>query len=308
MFDDTNRVPSSDDEDAPQPGHAAAGDVAQSSIPRARPLIVFDSPQTLGLGEDPMLLPAARASHAWIDLARLTVFMVLFELAAAGILSGLTDVLVRVSPTDAVAWDEAYGELQRVLLLPILLLRAAASIFVIALIVRQRRQTAASLGLQREALGVNLLVGAVSTAFVYGLTVVSMTILWFLWPKVNELMQQNVQRLQAIIPPLHPIGLICLSLTVGIYEELLFRGFLMTRLRRAVGNWPLAVVISTAVFTALHWPDQTAPALVPVAILSIVFSVVTIQRRSLIPAIVGHALFDLTQLLYMYVSSGGSWK
>jgi hypothetical protein len=48
-------------------------------------------------------------------------------------------------------------------------------------------------------------------------------------------------------------------------------------------------------------------ALVVVAILSLVFSLATIWRRSIIPAIIAHALFDLSQLLLLYVQAGDSW-
>ena len=88
-----------------------------------------------------------------------------------------------------------------------------------------------------------------------------------------------------------------MAATVGVYEELLFRGFLMTRLRRGTGSWTVAVLISTSIFTALHAPDQMPVALVPIAILSLVFSMVTVWRRSLIPAVVAHTLFDFFALM-----------
>ena len=94
---------------------------------------------------------------------------------------------------------------------------------------------------------------------------------------------------------------------IGVYEELVFRGFLMTRLRRATGSWTAAVVLSTLVFTGLHALDQLPVALVAITILSLVFSVVTILRRSIIPAIVGHALFDLSQLLILHAQAGDTW-
>ena len=45
-------------------------------------------------------------------------------------------------------------------------------------------------------------------------------------------------------------------------------------------------MLNTAIFTALHAPDQTVAALGPITILSLVFSVVTVWRRSIVPAIV----------------------
>ena len=81
----------------------------------------------------------------------------------------------------------------------------------------------------------------------------------------------------------------------------------MTRLRRTTGSWTLAVLISTAVFTGLHAIEQTLPALLLITILSLVFSVVTIWRKSIIPAVVAHALFDFSQFLLMSLTAGDSW-
>ena len=81
----------------------------------------------------------------------------------------------------------------------------------------------------------------------------------------------------------------------------------MTRLRRGLGSWTAAVVLSTTVFTLLHAVDQTPAALMPVAILSVVFSITTIWRRSLVPAIIAHWLFNLANLIGLYYMAGESW-
>jgi membrane protease YdiL (CAAX protease family) len=81
----------------------------------------------------------------------------------------------------------------------------------------------------------------------------------------------------------------------------------MTRLRRLTESWLIAVVLSSIAFTMLHALDQTAAALVPVAILSLIFSVLTIWRRSIVPAIVGHAVFNLTQVVGIYYLAGDQW-
>ena len=89
----------------------------------------------------------------------------------------------------------------------------------------------------------------------------------------------------------------------GLSEELLFRGFLMTRLRRATGSWFIAVVVTSAVFTVLHAFEQTRGALITIAVLSVFFSVLTVWRRSIVPAMVAHALFDFSQFLFLQYST-----
>jgi membrane protease YdiL (CAAX protease family) len=82
----------------------------------------------------------------------------------------------------------------------------------------------------------------------------------------------------------------------------------MPRLRRATGSWVLAVALSTVPFAMLHLLDQQAIAIGPIAILSIVFSVVTIMRRSIVPAIIGHTLFNLSQFLALVYQAGNTWN
>ena len=133
-----------------------------------------------------------------------------------------------------------------------------------------------------------------------------MTLMAF-WPKLLEQMYENAQLIMAMVPKHHPLVLGLLSMAIAVYEELLFRGFLLPRLRRVTNSWFLAVLISTALFTAPHLVDQLPAAMVPIAILSLVFSVVTIWRRSIVPAIFGHFLFDFAQFLYLYTQAGDSW-
>jgi membrane protease YdiL (CAAX protease family) len=120
-------------------------------------------------------------------------------------------------------------------------------------------------------------------------------------------MDENVERILELIPNMSLLVFGGVALVIGLYEELLFRGFLMPRLRRWTGSWTIAVLISTALFTALHAFDQTTGALVPIGILSLVFSLVTIWRRSIVPAIIGHFLFDWSQFIGLYVIAGDRW-
>ena len=178
---------------------------------------------------------------------------------------------------------------------------------IIAVLARRRGLTARSVGLAWSGAPLNIAIGLATLLVVYGLIAATMTLLWFLWPAVVGEMEENARRIMELVPNLRPVEFVPLAALIGVYEELVFRGFLMTRLRRATGGWTLAVILSTAVFTALHAFEQTQSALVIVAILSLVFSLVTIWRRSIIPAIIAHALFDLSQLLLLHLQAGDSW-
>lgn len=71
-------------------------------------------------------------------------------------------------------------------------------------------------------------------------------------------------------------------------EELFFRGFLFAGLRRRLSLWP-AALISAAVFGGIHAP--TGPtAVVPLAMLGVVFAWLYERTGSIWPCIIAHAL------------------
>lgn len=252
---------------------------------------------------DELLLPDSSAAAAWLDLALMVCLLGMFEVTAATLFATFAG---GHSAAGSAASDRDHSMDLRRLLLPLLAVRALISMGVVACIVRSRRQTAASLGVTARHLGRNLLAGLGALVIAYVLIYAIMLPLAFAWPGAIDQMQENVRRIRQVVPDLHPAGFLALAATVGVYEELLFRGFLMTRLRRGTGSWTVAVLISTAIFTALHAPDQMPVALVPVAVLSLVFSVVTVWRRSLVPAVVAHTLFDFSQFIGMMLTSE-SW-
>lgn len=87
------------------------------------------------------------------------------------------------------------------------------------------------------------------------------------------------------------------AMTAGITEEILFRGFLVV----ALAAWmplPLAAVVSLGSFTAAHAYQRSGSAIVRVGAMGAVLTGVVFASGSLIPAIVLHAMIDL--------SSGGA--
>ena len=154
----------------------------------------------------------------------------------------------------------------------------------------------------------NLLIGVGAMMAAYAIIFPVMTALTLASPAARDQMNQNMEILTNFLPKAHPLEFLGAMATVGVWEELFFRGFLMTRLRRVTGGWIVAVLLSTGVFVALHALTQAPAALVLIAILSLIMSVVTIWRRSLVPAIVAHTLFDLLQLAGLYFVAGDQWQ
>jgi membrane protease YdiL (CAAX protease family) len=81
------------------------------------------------------------------------------------------------------------------------------------------------------------------------------------------------------------------SLTAGICEEFVFRGFLVAALRVATGSFAVAALLSAITFGIAH-AHQKVGAL-RAALLGLVLTVPLIMTGSLYPGIAAHALIDL---------------
>lgn len=83
-----------------------------------------------------------------------------------------------------------------------------------------------------------------------------------------------------------------LSFAAGLFEELVFRGFLLGMLWLASGSPALAVLISAAVFGIVHG-YQGVRGTARAAFLGLILSAPVIATGSLIPAMIAHVALDL---------------
>jgi membrane protease YdiL (CAAX protease family) len=86
---------------------------------------------------------------------------------------------------------------------------------------------------------------------------------------------------------------IALSVTAGICEELVFRGYLLWAAQSLLGFWP-AVAVSCLVFAFAH-AYQGVGGIVKTGLIGAIFMVVVLGLGSLVPAMVAHALVDVGQ-------------
>lgn len=87
--------------------------------------------------------------------------------------------------------------------------------------------------------------------------------------------------------------------TLGpVCEELAFRGFLLPTLQRAVGTGP-AVVITAAVFSALHGPQYAWSwrHLVLITVAGVAFGLIRVLARSTLAASLTHASYNFCFLI-----------
>jgi len=93
-----------------------------------------------------------------------------------------------------------------------------------------------------------------------------------------------------------------LTLLVGLAEELLFRGYIISRLDKAgLPGW-LCILLSAAIFAAVHVPGYGLLLALPKIGLGIMFAVYFWYRRNLGPLIISHFLIDFSGFVLAYLT------
>jgi membrane protease YdiL (CAAX protease family) len=91
---------------------------------------------------------------------------------------------------------------------------------------------------------------------------------------------------------------VLVSISAGICEEIVFRGFLLRALVIATGITPLAVILSAGAFGVVH-AYQSASGALRAAILGVLLTVPVLLDASLFSAIVAHTSIDLLSGLWL---------
>jgi len=85
---------------------------------------------------------------------------------------------------------------------------------------------------------------------------------------------------------------VLLSLSAGICEEFVFRGYLMRQFAAWFGSWPLALLLSSVLFGIGHAYQGLGPVLT-IVVHGISFGLVALLTRRLVPGMAAHALEDI---------------
>jgi membrane protease YdiL (CAAX protease family) len=96
---------------------------------------------------------------------------------------------------------------------------------------------------------------------------------------------------QAILA--HPLWYrVLLVLRAAVVEEILFRGYMIEKVRQLTSSTALAVVVSIAVFTYAHLSGWGIVHLIPVCAAATLFALLYIWRRDLPCNMLGHFIVD----------------
>ncbi len=252
-----------------------------SAIPVARPLSFFQ-PQRHAI-----YLDRISARTAWLDIG-----LVILGVAAATFMMGVV-----VGSISAIG-VEIEERMLNISLLPFQALLFSA---VVLSVTKSRRLSWRSLGLTLRGWSPDYFLGLAAGASCFVAWFVSAVLIFALWQEGADQLAKNAESVMDMFPPIHPALLVGLMVIVAVYEELVFRGFLLMRLRRGLGSWWLAVIVCSALFAAPHAMDQQAVAVIPLFFIGCALSLFTIWRKSLIPAIIGHAIFNAGNVILIFM-------
>lgn len=179
----------------------------------------------------------------------------------------------------------------------------ALMLLTVGLLVQRDADWRASLGVQRQPLLQTLAFGGVGLVLAYTVNIVG-ALLYAAGS--GGLAQTATQKAQwaTKLSDLPLVWVLPLAMFVGLWEEIVFRGFLLGRLRvafNAVDGSPraraaMAIAVSAVLFGAGHG-YQGLFGLVQTTAVGIALGALTVWRKSLWPAVIAHLAIDTIGLL-----------
>jgi len=182
----------------------------------------------------------------------------------------------------------------------IVFIQGALVILAVALVLFWDRQPWRTVGLHFKNLAGEIPSAAIALAVIYTLQMAFAFVIANYFPdQMKGIEKQRVEVLQ-MFPKISPVFLVIFTLFVGLYEELLFRGFLLTRLVKVTRSLGFALVLSSVLFALAHASYQDPLAVMQIFIVAMVLGGLFIIRRSLISPILVHAMFDFVSLMMAF--------
>jgi len=160
----------------------------------------------------------------------------------------------------------------------------------------------ATIGWRWENLSVDIALGVGATVMTYLLLICGGVVLILLRPDLLEDQTQAQRAIEASLPRMSLSRLVLVMAFVAVWEEIVFRGFLLTRLKAIVRRWWLAIPLGAGLFALMHAYEGPL-AMGVVGALGVLLGSLFVWRRSLAPAIVFHLLFNTVGLLALYFGS-----
>jgi membrane protease YdiL (CAAX protease family) len=160
------------------------------------------------------------------------------------------------------------------------------------------RSRLSSIGLTTRKLVQNIALGLASLIGFYFVLLTGTFAAFLLYP---DLIHESTTAQEAItehIPRMTFLQIVLFCSCVAFYEEVVFRGFLLTRLHTIFRRWWLAVPVAVMAFGLPHGYEGPL-AVVVVTLLGLTMSILFIWRKSLVPAITMHFVHNTLVFAYL---------
>lgn len=156
-------------------------------------------------------------------------------------------------------------------------------------------QPLTSIGLRRAQFWPTIGLGAAGVLAMYVAVIFTAGLAALLTGASRETMTAPAREIHSMFGPPSWMMIFLVASTAGLFEEIIFRGFMLTRLRVLTGQWWTAVAAGMVIFAVPHiWQGLWAVMLIlPV---SLVLSLLFLYSRNLAPAVLAHFLFNFAQL------------
>ena|GEM_PF-1356271 len=258
--------------------------------------------------------PAGRIVLAVLAVALLAWGLALlrpWEATRAGAWLGVLGLLMALGGTGAGAWVATAAEQEKGVSLSMapLCIRALGMILLVAVLVWRDDQGPAQMGLAREGWAKELLLGVpvlVATYVVHiAASVPVAAVAVALKLTGNEMLARKGVATALMDTGLGVPAFAAIMVLVTGFEEFVFRGFLVPRLRVVLGRWMPAVLVAAVLFSVGHFYEGTL-AVFQAFVLGAWFGFVFWFRGRLLPLIVAHAAFNtISFALLMWLSRSG---
>ncbi|HUZ61361.1 MAG TPA: type II CAAX endopeptidase family protein [Hanamia sp.] len=98
----------------------------------------------------------------------------------------------------------------------------------------------------------------------------------------------------------HPLLLLFTCITAGVTEEIIFRGYIQTRIELVFNSPVSGIIISAFFFSLAHSFYGTVQEIVGPFIIGLVFAIYYYKYKNIYALMVFHFLFDYTQILLLH--------
>jgi len=286
-------VPGDNGHDRPGRGPDPYGDPGRSQLPAPAPLaysgidVPLARPVLVDAGDLPLTLAYARRAASHITRRRAMVeALAVLAMAVFGEFL-LLPLLAFWRPADF-RWFTIIGTG----------VKGLAAILLCIGLLRLEGRRLGSIGWtsRHGVLNVLIGIGAFVVTFV-GMQVFFM-LLAMLYPPILDRGDDAAKAIKEVFPDLRASEMIALMIFVGVWEEIAFRGFMLTRLRVALARWWLTIPVGALLFGIGHIYEGPL-ALAQTTLLGVVMGLLFWWRRSLVPCIVFHVLNNVITFLVL---------